>query len=167
MVDNFQNDPGTASAIENTKPHLIYSSRRIRIGLSVTLIGFLVFLLGLRPDAFGLDRSPVIGFVQVAVFIIGLALLCVGGYISLMALWKNETPSILADFGLRIVTTGYVVCVFTGMADVFGFGTDPLPSIPYFGPLQAVGVQIGQYLIAIGMLMLIPYHRIFDTNNKI
>ena len=138
----------------------------MRIGLSVTLIGFLVFLLGIRPDVFGLDRSPVIGFVQVAVFLIGLAILCIGGYISLMALWKKETPSIVADFGLRIVTTGYVICIFTGMADVFGFGTDPLPSVPYFGPLQAIGVQIGQYLIAIGLLMLIPYHRFSQSHSK-
>jgi len=164
MPEPFPIDPAPSSNTENTQPHLFYSRRRIRIGLSVTLFGFFVFLLGIRPDVFGLDRSPVIGFVQVAVLLIGLALLCVGGYISLMALWKKETPSILADFGLRIVTTGYVVCVFTGMADVFGFGTDPLPSVPYFGPLQAVGVQIGQYLIAIGMLMLIPYHRYFKTD---
>ena len=147
-----------------TQPYVVYSQRRIRLGLITTLIGFLVFLLGLRPDAVGLDRSPVIGFVQVAVFLVGLAILCIGGYISLMALWKNETPSIIADFGLRVVTTGYVVCVFTGMADIFGFGTDPLPFVPYFGPLQAVGVQIGQYVIALGMLMLIPYHHYFKNN---
>ena len=148
-----------------TPSYFTYSRRRIRNGLIVTLIGFLVYLIGIRPDVFGLDRSPVIGFVQVAVFIVGLALLCLGGYISLMALWKHETPSIMADFGVRVVATGFVICVVTGMADVFGFGTDPLPSVPYFGPLQAVGVQLGEYVIAVGMLMLIPYHR-YGKKNK-
>jgi hypothetical protein len=166
MDEKNETDPTSSGNTGNTQPRVIYSRRRIQVGLTVTLFGFFVFLLGIRPDVFGLDRSPVIGFVQVAVFLIGLAILCIGGYISLMALWKHETPTILADFGLRIVTTGYVVCVFTGMADVFGFGTDPLPSVPYFGPLQAIGVQIGQYLIAIGLLMLIPYHRFYQTISK-
>jgi hypothetical protein len=149
-----------------TPPHYTYSRRRIRNGLIVTLIGFAIYLIGIRPDVFGLDRSPVIGFVQVAVFIVGLALLCIGGYISMMALWKYETPSIMADFGVRVVATGFVICVVTGMADVFGFGTDPLPAVPYFGPLQAFGVQLGEYVIAIGMLMMIPYRRFGKRNKK-
>jgi hypothetical protein len=165
MNDNFGNTPIATAEAQDIHPQFTYSRRRVQIGLSVTLFGFLIFLLGIRPDVFGLDRSPVIGFVQVAVFLIGLAFLCIGGYLSIMALWKYDTPSILADFGLRVVATGYVVCVVTGMADIFGFGTDPLPSVPYFGPLQAVGVQIGQYVIAIGLLMLIPYHRFSEMNS--
>jgi hypothetical protein len=129
---------------------------RVRIGLATTLTGFLIFLLGTRPGLFGLDRSPVIGFVQIAVFLIGLAFISIGGYISLAALWMGEPKSILADIGLRLVSTGYVVCVFTGMADVFGFGSQTLPFI-YFGPLQARGVEIGEAIIALGFLMLIPY----------
>jgi hypothetical protein len=59
------------------------------------------------------------------------------------------------------VATGYVVSVFSGMADVFGFGSHLLPeTIPYFGPWQAFGVQAGQFLIAAGFLLLIPYHRL-------
>lgn len=138
---------------------------RIRIGLTITLIGFLVFLLGARPGIFGLDRSPVIGFVQIAVFLIGLGILCIGGYISLMALWKNATPSIAADFGLRFVATGYVVTVFTGMADIFGFGSHPLPKIPYFGGWQAGGVLFGEMIIALGFILLIPYRNIFPAKS--
>jgi len=40
----------------------------------------MVFLLGSRPGVFGLDRSPVIGFVQIAVFLIGLAMICIGNW---------------------------------------------------------------------------------------
>jgi hypothetical protein len=77
----------------------------------------------------------------------------------MMALWKNEEPSIAADIGLRLVATGYVIAVFTGMADVFGLGSHPLPGVPYFGAWQARGVEFGQAIIAIGLLMLIPYHK--------
>jgi hypothetical protein len=73
-----------------------------------------------------------------------------------MSLWKDRQPSILADIGLRLVATGYVIAVFAGMADVFGAGSHPLPGVPYFGPWQARGVELGQVLIAIGFLLLIP-----------
>ncbi len=143
-----------------------YSIRRIRSGLTLTLIGLLVFLTGARPSLFGLDRSPVIGFVQIAVFLIGLAIICIGGYTSLMSLWKNRQPSIAADIGLRLVATGYVIAVFTGMADVFGVGSHQLPGIPYFGPWQARGVEFGQAIIAIGFLLLIPYGKLRNGNRS-
>ena len=135
------------------------SQFRVRIGLLVTTLGFMVFIIGAKPEWFGLDRSPVVGFVQIAVFLVGLALICFGGYLGLLALWGERQRSILADIGLRLVTTGYVVAVFAGMADVFGMGSHPLPSVPYFGPWQASGVVIGQSVIAIGFLMVIPYRR--------
>ena len=134
-----------------------YSRRRVTVGLVITLFGFWVFLLGSRPGLFGLDRSPVIGFVQIAVFLVGLALMCIGGYLSMMALWKNSPVSITADFGTRLVSTGFVVAVFTGMADVFGVGSHPLPGVPYFGAWQARGVMLGEGLIAVGFIMMIPF----------
>jgi hypothetical protein len=140
-----------------------YSRPRIQFGLVLTFIGFGMFLLGARPGMFGLDRSPVIGFVQIAVFLVGLGLMCIGGYLSLMAFWKDSTRSIAADFGLRFVSTGYVVAVFTGMADVFGFGSHPLPGVPYFGEWQAAGVVIGEMVIAIGFLLMMPYKHLVPT----
>jgi hypothetical protein len=136
----------------------IPSRMRIRLGLLVTLIGLLVFLIGTRPSLFGLDRSPVVGFVQIAVFLVGLAVICMGGYLGLMSFWNNGDRTIAADLGSRLVATGYVVAVFSGMADVFGFGSHAIPQIPYFGPWQATGVEIGEAIIAIGFLLLIPYH---------
>ena len=147
-----------ASTEVHTHP-LTYSRRRVRIGLWLTLLGFLVFIIGARPGLFFLDRSPVIGFVQIAVFLVGLALMCIGGYISLMALWKMQTPSIAADIGQRLVATGYVIAVFAGMADVFGFGSHSAPKVPYFGDWQSRGVEIGLGLIALGFLLMIPYVR--------
>ena len=46
--------------------------------------------------------------------------------------------------------------VFAGMADVFGFGSQSPPKVPYFGPWQATGVQIGGVPVAIGFLLLVP-----------
>ncbi len=133
---------------------------RMRAGLITTLLGLLVFTIGAKPDWFGWDRSKVVGFVQIAVFLLGLAMICVGGIMGLLAFWKGKPRTIIADIGLRLVSTGYVIAVFAGMADVFGMGSQPLPGIPYFGPWQATGVLIGQVLIAIGFLMIIPYRSI-------
>jgi hypothetical protein len=136
-----------------------YWQRRARVGLALTLAGFLVFLIGARPGIFTIDRSPIIGFVQIAVFLIGLAVICIGGYISLTSLWGNRPTSIAADIGLRLVATGYVIAVFAGMADIFGFGSHALPKLPFFGPWQARGVEAGQLLIGLGFLLLIPFRR--------
>ena len=142
----------------STRPGF-FSQRRVRLGLIITLAGFFIFLVGARPSLFGLDRSPVIGIVQIATFLVGIGLICIGGYLSLLALWKGQNPSIAADIGLRLVATGYVIAVFAGMADVFGFGTQRLPRIPFFGPWQSRGVMFGEAIIAIGFLLMIPYHR--------
>lgn len=142
------------------KPRNAYNGQfRVRIGLIFTLIGFVVFLLGADPGLFRLDRSPVTGFVQIAVFLIGLAIICLGGYTCLNGLWNGDPKTIAADIGLRLVTTGYVIAVFSGMADVFGFGSQPLPKIPYFGVRQATGVVIGEAVIALGFILLFPPRR--------
>ncbi|KAF0110521.1 MAG: hypothetical protein FD147_1577 [Chloroflexi bacterium] len=130
---------------------------RIRFSLIVTFGGFVLFLIGAQPGLFGLDRSPVIGFIQIAVMLVGLAIICIGGYVAIHSLWRREPPSIPADIGLRLVSTGYVVAVFSGMADVFGIGSHPLPGVPIFGVWQARGMEIGLALIAIGFVMMFPF----------
>jgi xanthine/uracil permease len=124
--------------------------------MAIAMVGFLIFLMGTSPELFGLDRSPVVGFVQITVFLIGLAVICIGGYLSLAAMWGGRQRTIAADIGLRLVATGYVVAVASGMADVFGFGNQPWPEIPSFGRWQARGVLLGEIIIAIGFLLLIP-----------
>ena len=137
---------------------------RVRFSFIATLFGLFIFIVGAKPDWFGWDRSSVVGFVQIAVFLIGLAMICIGGYVGSIAMWGSEQRSILADIGLRLVGTGYVIAVFTGMADVFGLGSQPLPNVPYFGPWQAGGVLIGQVIIAIGFLLTIPYSLLFKKD---
>ncbi len=156
-MSNLEKQPLPSGEVVNTSPTRPYSRRRMRVGLVVILVGFIVFLIGARPGLFGLDRSPVIGFVQIAVFLVGLGMMCIGGYWSLMALWKNQQPTIAVDIGLRLVATGYVIAVFAGMADVFGIGSHQLPNVPYFGAWQAFGVQFAEAIIAIGFILLIPF----------
>ena len=135
---------------------------RIRLGLLITVAGLIIFLVGARPGLFGLDRSPVVGFIQIAVMLIGIAVLCIGGYVAIHALWRKRTPSITADIGMRLVSTGYVVTMFSGLSDIFGVGTHPLPGIPYFGVWQARGMEIGCAIIAIGFIMMFPFYRKAD-----
>lgn len=142
-----------------TSPNRI-ATDRVRFGLVVSVIGMVIFSIGAKPEWFGLDRSPVIGFVQISVFLIGLAVMCLGGYIGLAALWGNEEKTIAADIGLRLIGTGYVLAVFTGMADVFGMSVIDTPQVPFFGPWQAAGVEIGMAVIAIGILLMIPFHQL-------
>jgi len=150
----------------NFEPAFRVSYLRIRFSLICVGIGLFIFVVGAKPNWFGWDRSPVVGFIQIAIFLVGLALICTGGYVGLSALWGKEQRSIIADIGLRLIGTGYVISVFTGMADVFGMGSQALPDVPYFGPWQAGGVLIGQFVIATGFLMLIPYHLHFKKAPK-
>jgi len=83
-----------------------------------------------------------------------------------MAFWLNGSRTIPAEIGSRLVATGYVVAVFSGMADVFGFGSTLPAQVPSFGPLQAAGVQVGEVLVAIGFLMLIPHKTPEKTGRK-
>ena len=133
--------------------------RRLRLRLTIAVLGLVIFVLGVNPGLFGMDRSPVVGFVQIAVLLVGLAIICLGGFFTLTALWAGQEKSIAADIGYRLVATGYVVAAASGMADVFGFGSQPFPSTPYFGQWQALGVMAGEIFIIVGFLLMIPYPR--------
>jgi len=135
-----------------------FSITRINIGLGIAFAGFLIFLLGADPDLVGLDRSLYIGFAQTATFSTGLAILCLGGYLSFKACQlADRIQSLAQDIGVRLVATGYLVSLISGMADVFGFGTQSWPSLPFFGPRQAAGVIAGEIIIAVGFILYMPF----------
>lgn len=129
---------------------------RVRIGLVIAFLGLAIYVLGVKPSLFGLDRSPVMGFIQIIVFLIGLGLICLGGFLAINALWLNAEKSIMADIGQRLVSTGYVFAVACALADIFGFGSQTYPKIAYFGLWQFVGVLVGEFIILLGMIFLIP-----------
>lgn len=127
--------------------------KRLRRMAFLLLLGVFLIVLGLEPDLFNLDRSPVVGFVQLAVFLVGLAFVCLGGYVG-FAVPRGEERTIAADIGLRLVATGYVIAFVSGMADVLGFGTETFPEVPSFGILQQTGVIVGEIVIALGFLLV-------------
>ena len=135
----------------------IIAGDRVRFGLFTSIIGLVILVVGAKPEWFGLSLTPIVGFVQITVFLIGLAIICLGGYVGLAALWGGQEKSIAADIGSRFISTGYVISVFSGLADVFGMSVKDNPKLPFFGPWQAAGVEIGMLIIAIGVLLIIPY----------
>ncbi len=142
--------------MDSSKPRKI--KLRINIGIGLTIAGFLVFVLGADPGIVNLDRSPVVGFVQTATFSAGLAILCLGGFIGLKSCQRaGHSQSLAQDIGLRLVATGYLIALVSGMADVFGFGTQAYPALPFFGPWQAAGVIVGEIIIAVGFLLYLPF----------
>jgi hypothetical protein len=86
-----------------TKKKINLPLRRIRFGLIVVVSGFLIFLIGVKPEIFLLDRSPVLGFVQISVMLVGLAIMCIGGYISINGLWKGRKRSIAAELAATLI----------------------------------------------------------------
>jgi hypothetical protein len=159
QFDNSQDKPIPAStAVETTPLADDPSTPRIVVSITITLIGLLIFVIGAKPDWFGWDRSPVVGFVQIAVFLAGLAIICCGGYVGLLTLWWGRERTIVSDIGTRLVATGFVITVFAGLADIFGMGSQSFPQVPYFGPWQATGVLIGQGIIVLGFLLFIPFY---------
>lgn len=145
--------------VENVAARMVPERDRVRLGLIVTFLGLFVFILGAKPSWLGLDYTPVIGFAQICIFMMGLAIICLGGYIGLTGIWAGEEKSIAADIGLRLVATGYVIAIYSGLADVFGMSIKDNPLGPFFGPWQQTGIQIGMVVIAIGMMMVIPWRR--------
>jgi hypothetical protein len=144
----------------STENNLNIPGDRVRFGLFLSILGLIVFILGAKPEWFNLSALPVVGFVQVTVLLVGLAVICIGGYIGLAALWGRQEKSIAADIGSRLISTGYVISVFSGLADVFGMSIKDNPKLPFFGPWQAAGVTVGMITIAIGILLFIPYQHL-------
>jgi len=162
-----QTDTGPTQPVGKNGTKLLPNADRVRFGLLMTMFGLIIFLMGAKPEWLNLDRSPVVGFVQICVFLVGLAVICMGGYVGLGALWGWDEKTIAADIGLRLIATGYVICVFAGMADIFGMTLQANPRVPFFGPWQQAGVEIGMLVIAVGLLMLVPYHRLPKREKKI
>lgn len=125
--------------------------------LGLDILGLAVFLFGFRPGWFGMDRSYVIGYVQVFVFLVGLAMVLAFSYATATLLRPEGQPlTIREDLGGRFAATGYVLAAFAGTADLVGLGSQPLPGTPYFGLLQSSGVVVGLSVMLAGILMYLP-----------
>jgi hypothetical protein len=155
---NRDNDMNLPNSVNAEPAQVPFPKFRARLGLTLLMLGFIIFLIGAKPEIFELNRGAAIGFVQIIVMLIGLGLITWGGCLTLFAFWRNGERSLLADFGTRTCATGFVICFFTALADAFGFGTNPMPDV-FLGRLQTNGLMIGMSIIGIGFLMMLRYTR--------
>ena len=165
-MENLSNTPtenGQTKANKSSVNGFGYPRMRSQFGLTLSFFGFALLIFGLKPEVFGLSSSLSVGFAQILTFLVGLGILIWGATIALGAFWPKGTQSLLADFGLRVIATGYMICIFTGLADAFGFGTNPLPDV-FMGSLQRRGVIIGMGVILIGLLMMIRFKKYRDPS---
>ena len=72
------NTPVPAATPVKTMPPDDAATPRIRLSMGIILLGLFLFAIGTKPDWFGWDRSPVVGFVQITVFLVGLIIICLG-----------------------------------------------------------------------------------------
>ena len=129
-----------------------FSSRLARFGLFLAGLGLAVYLLGIRPDLVGLDRTPGVGFVQITVFLAGLTLLTLGAYLFLYATrHRARALSLRVEVGSRLMASGLVAAFASGYADYMGIGSHY--DHPLFGPLQQLGVAGGAVVIALGVYL--------------
>ncbi len=130
--------------------------RWIRIWLALALLGALAFVIGVEPDVIGMDRSPVVGFVQVGVWLFGLALTLLSLYASVRVVRNARPHSLRADIGSRLIATGYVLAAASSLADFISIGSHRMPEI-FFGPLQTAGLVIGVVISLLGVVLYWPW----------
>lgn len=135
------------------KPYHIRWARR---WMTLVLLGLFIFAIGVEPDIIGMDRSPVVGFVQVGVWLVGLTLMLLAAY-ALVRVVRNGRPnSLRADIGVRLVATGYVISAAASLADYIGVGAQRLPNVA-FGPLQVTGLVGGIVVSVLGLILYWPW----------
>ena len=129
--------------------------RWARRWMTLVLIGLFIFIIGVEPDLIGMNRSPAVGFVQVGVWLTGLALLLVGAYATVRVVRNTRPNSLRADIGMRLIATGYVVAAVASMADFIGLGAQQIPNVS-FGPIQVFGLAMGVLISLLGVLLYWP-----------
>jgi hypothetical protein len=124
------------------------------------LLGLFLFLLGVHPGLFGLDRSYVIGYLQTIVFLLGLGLVVLSTYAMETLMRPTDQPlSIREDIGVRLAATGYVFFAVSSASDLIGLGSHPPPGPPHMGILQSIGLFAGSLITVLGLVMYIPGSR--------
>lgn len=93
--------------------------------------------------------------VEILIILVGLAIDGGGGAFGLYRMWDGQPKSFIYDVGLRLLITGFLIAFISAMADYLGVGGHHM--LPYFGPLQAAGVYLGELVIGTGFLMMFPY----------
>ncbi|MBZ0280093.1 MAG: hypothetical protein K8L97_05085 [Anaerolineae bacterium] len=130
--------------------------RVAQFGMAIGVLGAVLTFMGLFPGVTGLEPAVGIGVVQIFAILIGFALLILGALIYVKFTFYVFKPANLAQqIGIRLALTGLLFAAITGMADLFGFGSNlrDAGSDPIFGFLQALGIIGSFVLAAVGVLV--------------
>jgi hypothetical protein len=122
------------------------------------LVGLLIFVIGIQPDLIGMNRSATVGFVQIGVWLTGLAIMLLAAYATVRVIRNGKPTSLRADIGIRLIATGYVVAAVGSLADFIGVGAHRMPVI-YFGHFQVIGLILGVILSLLGVILYLPWDR--------
>lgn len=146
-----------ASSTEPQSHHGNGRATQVYLGLGVTALGWLTYLVGLKPEWLGLARAPGVGVLQSLVMALGWVVFSAGEYWALRAMWprSRELP-LQADVGARLIATSAVMVVIAALADVLGLGSHPWPLPPSFGPWQRAGLLLGMAVDLLGVLLMYP-----------
>jgi len=123
--------------------------------MTMVLIGLFIFLIGVYPNLIGMDRSSVVGFVQIGVWLLGLGILLLGATMAMKVIRNGHPTTLRSEVGLRLIATGYVLAVTASFADFIGIGSHALPGISY-GPLQVTGLALGVLVSLLGVILYGP-----------
>jgi len=140
-------------------------TRLARLWMTVMLIGLLIFMVGIQPDLIGMNRSITVGFVQIGVWLTGLAILLVAAYSTVRVIRNGKPNSLRADIGIRLIATGYVVAAVGSLADFIGVGAHRMPVV-HVGYIQMIGLVAGVLLSMLGVILYMPWTREVNTEDE-
>lgn len=129
--------------------------RLARFGVALIVAGFFIFVIGIFPDIIRLNITPGFGVLQIITFLFGIGLMTLGGYVYTYATRRRDRERRLRhEVGVRLIATGYVLCIVSAIADVIGIGSHNIPEgAPYFGLWQSGGVLLGVLVIVFGLFL--------------
>jgi hypothetical protein len=123
--------------------------------MTFVLVGFFIFAIGVDPDLIGMNRSPIVGFVQMGVWMTGLTILLISATATVRVVRNGRPHSLRADVGLRLIATGYVVAATASYADFLSIGSHQMPHV-YFGEVQVAGLALGVLTSLAGLVFYWP-----------
>ncbi len=144
----------------------VWRDSRVHLSLLLAVLGVAAFVLGARPEWFGLARTPEVGFLQILFMVVGMGVYAVGSIATCRLLWRGRRWPIRARIGARLAATGYVTVAAAVMADILGLGSQTWPHGAHFGPVQGYGVMVGEALMAVGLLLTFPYRPVMHDERR-
>ena len=140
--------------------------RLARLWMTVMFVSLLIFMVGIQPDLIGMNRSVTVGFVQIGVWLTGLAILLVAAYSTVRVIRNGKPNSLRADIGIRLIATGYVVAAVGSLADFIGVGAHRMPVV-HFGYIQMIGLVTGVLLSMLGVILYMPWSKKTATRESV